>query len=109
MQQMVLPLTHTLPSGVLLMPFLQQMVAQVLTDTQQQQQRGGLRVVCVVLKGLLGQQGLKLVLLQQQVELQGLLGQLAAAARVVQEQQGDAGAVNEVQQLQTALTVLCKH
>lgn len=108
MQQMVLPLAYTLPSGALLMPFLQQLVIQGLSDTQQQQ-HGGLRVVCVVLKGLLGQQGLRVVLLQQQVELQGLLGQLEAAAREVQEQQGDAGAVNEVQQLQTALAVLCKH
>jgi hypothetical protein len=84
---------------------MQQLVQQGLS---QQQQQVGLRVPLHFLRVLLSQQGLKLVWLQHEGEVQPLLQQLEAAARQVQEQAGDGSALARVEQLQTALTLLCK-
>jgi hypothetical protein len=111
LQQLVLPLVYALPSRTLLLPFMQQLVQQGLSQQQQQQQQQqqGIRVVVHVLRVLLHQQGLKLVWLQHGNEVQQLLQQVQATAQQLQDQLGEGSAEAEVEQLQTALAMLCKN
>lgn len=106
LQQLVLPLAHTLPASSLLLPLLQQLV-DVAVQEGQQSEEGVLRAVLHVMRVLLAQQGLKLVWLQHGSEVQeGLLQRLEGVARRAQERSGDGSALAQVQQLQTAVSML---
>jgi hypothetical protein len=106
----VLPLLAAVPYCVL--PFLEQLVlGYISTAAAAAASDTGLAVAVHVAKAVLGQQCLRAHLVQQEQQLQQLVGKLAAAAQQLRQEggAGAAGVAAEVQQLQTAVALLCGH
>jgi hypothetical protein len=105
----LLPLLAAVPDCVL--PFLEQLAPAHMSTGAAAAAVSSMRLAVAVhaLRVVLAQQSLSGHLVQQEQQLQQLVGKLATAAQQLQQEGGvgAAGVVGEVQQLQAAVALLC--